>query len=129
MGRYVYRFIVMSNEQVSRTFAPIDPNDEVQWRTQSDRVFAPLPQESIPVGENVVDYSDTAWGRGVAARIKKQRKEAETLRVMDELSRSDRARAERKRAKYQQLGIIPQQSEVRLGDSAEFVPRTFEDLE
>jgi hypothetical protein len=129
MGTYVYRFIVMSNEQVSRTFAPLDPNDDIQWRTQSDRVFAPLPEESIPAVENVADYSNTAWGRGIASRIKKQRKQAETLRVMDEITRSDRARAERKRIKYENLGILPQQSEVRLGDSNDFIPRTFEDLE
>jgi hypothetical protein len=48
---------------------------------------------------------------------------------MEEITRSDRARNERKRAKYQQLGILPQQSRVRLGDSLAFTPRTFEDLE
>jgi hypothetical protein len=119
----------MSNEQASRTFAPLDPNDDVQWRPTSDRVFAPLQQESIPAGENVVDYSNTAWGRGIAAQLKKQRKRAESLRVMDEITRSDRARAERKRAKYQQLGLIPQTQKAKIGDSAEFMPRTFEDLE
>jgi hypothetical protein len=119
----------MTENQTYRTFAPLDPNDEVQWRTQSDRVFAPLTEESIPVAETVTDYSNTAWGRGIASRIKKQRKQAETLRVMDEITRSDRARAERKRAKYQQLGLIPQTTKVKLGDSAEFTPRTFEDLE
>jgi hypothetical protein len=119
----------MSSEQASRTFAPLDPNDDIQLRPTSDRVFAPLADEFIPIGENSVDYTNTAWGRGIAARIKKQRKEAETLRVMGEISHLDRVRAERKRAKYAKLGIIPQQSEVRLGDSSNFTPRTFEDLE
>jgi hypothetical protein len=119
----------MTENQTYRTFAPLDPNDEVQWRTQSDRVFAPLREESVPVAETVTDYSKTAWGRGVAAQLKKQRKEAETLRVMDELSRSDRARAERKRAKYVKLGLIPQTQKAKIGDSGEFMPRTFEDLE
>jgi hypothetical protein len=55
----------MSNEQVSRTFAPIDPNDDQMWRTASDRVFAPLQQESIPAVGNAIDY--TLIPRGVVA--------------------------------------------------------------